>query len=159
MLFAVYFLIVSRACSIDYYFSPPQKRLMSPENSTGKVNTILKCQEINDIVLSSYGPVGEGDKCLALFTPFLPICDLFLSSSLSQFLFHSLCPFFPLPFCLPRSPPLTMVSRCQGLLLITACVCCSSIYVVYMAWHNTGYGLCCTLCAVVSQWIALIYLH
>lgn len=58
---------------------------MSPENSTRKVNTILKCQEINDIVLSSYGSVGEGDKCLALFTPFLPICDLFLCPS------HWLC--------------------------------------------------------------------
>lgn len=58
---------------------------MRPEISTRKVNTILKCQEINDIVLSFYGPVGEGDKCLALFTAFLPICDLFLSPS------HSLC--------------------------------------------------------------------
>lgn len=47
------------------------KKLMSPENSTRKVNTRLKCQEINDIVLSSYGPVGKGDKCLALFTLFL----------------------------------------------------------------------------------------
>lgn len=82
---------MSRACSIDYYFSPPQKRLMSPENSTGKVNTILKCQEINDIVLSSNGPVVEGDKCLALFTPFLPICDLFpLSFSFSLSLSVSL---------------------------------------------------------------------
>lgn len=70
---------MSRACSIDYYFSPSQKRLMSPQNSARKVNTILKCQEINDIVLSSYGPLKEGDKCLALFTPILPICDLPLS--------------------------------------------------------------------------------
>lgn len=52
---------------------------MSPQNSARKVNTILKCQEINDIVLSSYGPLKEGDKCLALFTPILPICDLPLS--------------------------------------------------------------------------------
>lgn len=98
---AAYLQIVSGACSIDYYCSPPQKRLMSPENSTRKVNTILKCQEINDIVLSSYGPAGEGDKCLALFTPFLPICDLFFpaaSPSLClcvcfSFIFHLL--FFP----------------------------------------------------------------
>lgn len=40
-----------------------------------KVNTILKCQEINDIVLSSYDSIREGDKCLALFIPILPICD------------------------------------------------------------------------------------
>lgn len=45
---------------------------MSTENSARKVNTILKCQEINDIVLSSFGSVGEGDKCLALFTPVPP---------------------------------------------------------------------------------------
>lgn len=45
---------------------------MRPENSTRKVNTILKCQEINDIVLSFYGSVEEGDKCLALFTPVPP---------------------------------------------------------------------------------------
>lgn len=51
---------------------------MSPENSTGKVNTILKCQEINDIVLSLYDSIREGDKCLALFTPILPVCDLSL---------------------------------------------------------------------------------
>lgn len=144
---------MSRACSIDYYFSPPQKRLMSPENSTRKVNTILKCQEINDIVLSSYGSVGEGDKCLALFTPFLPICDLFLCPS------HCLClcvyfscilhlVFFPpsLPLSRPRSPLLTMVSRCQGLIPNTARKRCS-----YMQRHNTGDGLCCTLCAVVSK--------
>lgn len=81
---AVCFQVVSRLCCIDYYFSPPQKRLMSPENSTRKVNTILKCREINDIVLSSYDSIREGDKCLALFTPILPICDL------------SLCP----PHCL-----------------------------------------------------------
>lgn len=61
---------------------------MSPENSTRKVNTILKCQEINDIVLSSYGSVGEGDKCLALFTLYLPICDLLLCPS------HCLCLYF-----------------------------------------------------------------
>lgn len=149
---------MSGACSIDYYFSPPQKRLMRPENSTRKVNTILKCQEINDIVLSSYGPVGKGDKCLALFTPFLPICDLLLSLSNSlclcvcfSFILH--LPFSP-TLSLPRSPPLTMVSRCPGLIPITAFKCCS-----YMQWHNTGDGLCCTLCAVVSKWIALIHLH
>lgn len=142
---------MSRACSIDYYFSPPQKRLMSPENSTRKVNTILKCQEINDIVLSSYGSVGEGDKCLALFTPFLPICDLFLSLSwslsLCLFLLYSSSRIFSsLPLSLPRSPLLTMVSRCQGLIPYTARKRCS-----YIQRHNTGDGLCCTLCAVVSK--------
>lgn len=46
---------VSRQCpelvpSIIIFLST-SKRLMSPQNSTRKVNTILKCQEINDIVL------------------------------------------------------------------------------------------------------------
>lgn len=114
---------MSAACSIDYYFSPPQKRLMSPENSTRKVNTILKCQEINDIVLSSFGPVEEGDKCLALFTLFLPICDIFplslsfslspcpfrFSFSISLFYFFIFCSSPPPLLSLPRSPPLTMV--------------------------------------------------
>lgn len=86
---------MSRACSIDYYFSLSQKRLMSTQNSTRKVNTILKCQEINDIVLSSYGLVGEGDKCLALFTPSLPICDLSLSLPLILFVSYSPSSIFP----------------------------------------------------------------
>lgn len=161
---------MSAACSIDYYFSPPQKRLMSPENSTRKVNTILKCQEINDIVLSSFGPVGEGDKCLALFTLFLPICDIFplsLSFSLSpcpfRFSFSISLFYFFLFFLFIFSPPFVSSSfssadhgssRCQGLIPTTARKCCG-----YMRWHNTGDGLCRTLCAVVSGWIALIHLH
>lgn len=72
---------------------------MSPENPARKVNTILKCQEINDIVLSSYGPVEEGDKCLALFTPFLPVCEPFPLS------LSSLSP----SLCL-RCPSLTVAS-------------------------------------------------
>lgn len=116
---------MSRACSIDYYFSPPQKRLMSPENSTRKVNTILKCQEINDIVLSCYGSAGEGDKCLALFTPFLPICDLFPcpSDCLCLLVYFSFIPHLP-SFFPPSQPPslllfvsfplLTMESRRQS---------------------------------------------
>lgn len=102
---AAYLQIVSGACSIDYYCSPPQKRLMSPENSTRKVNTILKCQEINDIVLSSYGPAGEGDKCLALFTPFLPICDLSFPLPLLLFVFVSVSLLFSISCFFPPSVP------------------------------------------------------
>lgn len=85
---------------------------MSTQNSTRKVNTILKCQEINDIVLSSYGLVGEGDKCLALFTPSLPICDLSLSPSHSLCFLFSIFHFSSLLFSPPRSPSLAMASRC-----------------------------------------------
>lgn len=101
---AAYFQTVSRACTIDYYFSPPQKRLMSPENSTRKVNTILKCQEINDIVLSSYGSVGEGDKCLALFThvpPYLWSFSLPHSHSLCLCVHFSFILHLPFFFTLP----------------------------------------------------------
>lgn len=140
---AAYFELVSRACSIDYYFSPPQKRLMSPENSTRKVNTILKCQEINDIVLSCYGSAGEGDKCLALFTPFLPICDLFPcpSDRLCLLVYFSFSPHLP-SFFPPSQPPslllfvsfplLTMESRRQGPIPRKARKCCS-----YMQQRNT----------------------
>lgn len=84
------------------FFSPLKKRLMSPENSTRKVNTILKCQEINDIVLSSYGSVGEGDKCLALFTPVPPYLWSFplspwLSLSPCLFLIYSSSTIFSPP--------------------------------------------------------------
>lgn len=95
------------------FFSPLKKRLMSPENSTRKVNTILKCQEINDIVLSSYGSVGEGDKCLALFTPVPPYLWSFplspwLSLSPCLFLIYSSSTIFssPLPLPTPSSPRL-----------------------------------------------------
>lgn len=132
---------MSRACSIDYYFSPPQKRLMSPENSTRKVNTILKCQEINDIVLSCYGSAGEGDKCLALFTPFLPICDLFPcpSDRLCLLVYFSFIPHLPsFPPSQPpslllfvSSPLLTMESRRQGPIPRKGRKCCS-----YMQQRN-----------------------
>lgn len=80
---------------------------MRPENSTRKVNTILKCQEINDIVLSSYGSVGEGDKCLALFTPVPPYLWSFplspwLSLSPCLFLIYSPSNIF---LFLPPAPP------------------------------------------------------
>lgn len=109
-LYVIWLQHISRSCPAlvlsIIIFLPLKKRLMSPENSTRKVNTILKCQEINDIVLSSYGPVGEGDKCLALFTPFLPICDLFLPPS------HSLCLCVCLSFILHLSfsPPCLCLS-------------------------------------------------
>lgn len=126
------------------FFSPSKKRLMSPENSTRKVNTILKCQEINDIVLSSWGPVGEGDKCLALFTPFLPICDLFLLclsfwlSSLSLSLLFSIS----LLLSLPCSPPPTLVSRTYP----HYCVNDAAIF-----GDKAGDGLHSARCAVVSK--------
>lgn len=134
------------ACSIDYYFSPYQKRLMSPKNSTRKVNTILKCQEINDIVRSSYGPIGRGDKCLALFTPFLPICDIFLHSPLcasSSFILYR--PFFfssSLPLSLPRSTPLTVVSRCRGPILNAAC----KTLQLYAVTQHRRWAVLCTQC-------------
>lgn len=150
---------MSRACSIDYYFSPPQKRLMSPKNSTRKVNTILKCQEINDIVLSSYGSVGKGDKCLALFTPFLPICDLFLCPShclclcvyFSLFFISHIFSSLPLSLSHLRSPLLTMVSRCQWLIHNTACTV-NAAALCSDTTQETG-------CAAVSKWKALIHLH
>lgn len=138
--YVIWLQCISRSCSelvlSIIIFLPLKKRLMSPENSTRKVNTILKCQEINDIVLSSYGPVEEGDKCLALFTPFLPICDLFLSPS------HSLCLGVRFSFILHLPPFVSssFSSTDYGLQDLCPLLC---KWCGYIQWHNAGD--CCAL--------------
>lgn len=126
-------------------FLPLKKRLMSPENSTRKVNTILKCQEINDIVLSSYGPVEEGDKCLALFTPFLPICDLFLSPS------HCLCLFVCFSFILhlPSFVSSLFSFTGHGLQDLFALLCINDVVIFS---NTTQEMVVLYTCAVVSKW-------
>lgn len=137
--YVIWLQCISRSCSelvlSIIIFLPLKKRLMSPENPTRKVNTILKCQEINGIVLSSYGPVEEGDKCLALFTRFLPICDLSLFPSYSL----CLCVRFPFTLHLPPSVSCSFSSADRGLRdlfpLPRVCKWCGCIQ-----WHNTGGG-------------------
>lgn len=144
--------LCSELVSSIIIFPSTSKRLMSPPNSTRKVNTILKCQEINDIVFSFHRPAEEGDKCLALFTrfPLFVICLSFSSAPFSYLsFFHSSLPLSP-----PRSPSVTMVFRWQGLIFPNPhkrrC---------YLQRHSAVHGLCLTSCVVVSKRTALIHLH
>lgn len=91
---------------IDYYFSCPQKRLMSLANSTRKVNTILKCQEINDIVLRALVLQRRVTNVL----PFSLQSSLFvIVSSLTFILFVLLSVLFYSPSSAPPSIHLALL--------------------------------------------------
>ena len=126
---------MSTPCSIDYYFPTSQKRLMRSRNSTRKVNTILKCQEINDIVFFSFSPMvlqsrvtnvlpfSLSPSLLVISSSHLSL-DVPLFLSLTCFVFVCFCfyyslifphflPSFSSPLCLhPRSPSAATVFAC-----------------------------------------------
>lgn len=142
VLYVIWQQYISGLCSelvpLIIIFPSTSKRLMSPQNSTRKVNTILKCQEINDIYIFFFlWFCRRGWQMSCPFHSVPPICDLpFILS-------NSIFSFFLLFFCssLSLSPPdhglqmtRTHLPCSSSMPLLRAATQCSSWTVPHAVW-------------------------